>query len=114
MDGIHVLRKRKNTRLWYREIPVQSQRSIIPEDSAVVPDEDPTSDEAWERLFTDLSDEASAETSDVEIPPLPAAPTHVDIPAPAPVSETKSALPALVEQFGEDWRTVPNSAPSIL
>src|SRR4051812_27446860 len=112
MDGVHVLRKRKNTRLWYRQLPVQPQRIINPDDSADVPD-----DQAWEQLFAELSDEAASEAAGVEVtsqettlhtPTLPAAPIVIEIAAPTAVKGTQPALPALVERFGEDWRTVPN------
>jgi hypothetical protein len=123
MDGVHVLRKRNNTRLWYRQIPVKPQRIINPKDSADVPGDDHSNDEAWEQRFTDLSDEAAAEASDVEmsprvenikIPTLPAAPVVVEIRTPAPVGETRPVQLRIVEQVGEDWRTVPASAPSIM
>lgn len=130
MDGIHVLRKRKNTRLWYRQMPVLPQRTIKPAADTTDADSDQSNDEAWERLFAELSDEAiehSAVTevmvplADVEVLILPTTAVDVDVPTsapvvpatpPTPVNEKQSAKPAMSD--GDDWRTVPNAAPSIL
>lgn len=124
MDGVHVLRKRKNSRLWYRQMPVQPQRTIKPAGSTADTDEDLSNDEAWEQLFAELSDEALAESpvtelvvplADVDVLISPTATVEVEAPTPtppAPVNAKLSAQPTTSES--DDWRIVPNAAPSIL
>jgi hypothetical protein len=124
MDGVHVLRKRKNTRLWYRQMPVQPQRTIKPTASTADNDADQSKDETWEQLFGESNDPAfiDAPVVDVAVPPatsdiktLPTAPIAVEIPNPAPPAPGNQKLStAPTTPDGDGWRTVPNAAPSIL
>jgi hypothetical protein len=127
MDGVHVLRKRKNTRLWYRQMPVLPQRTIKPADDTADSDGDQSNDEAWEKLFAELGDEALEQSTvadvmvplaDVDVLILPTAAVDMEVPTSAPTVppatvKEKRAAPAAASE-SDDWRTVPNAAPSIL
>lgn len=121
MDGVHVLRKRSSSRLWYRQVPVPPQRSTKPAVAvAEVAAEESDIDDAWEKLFAELEGEASGDhvsTAPV-VAPAPVAPPQ------APIEETplnalvkiETLMPSrpTVNTDGDEWRTVPAGAPSLL
>lgn len=118
VDGVHVLRKRRRTRLWYRQLP-ESGRTV-PRDASVAPTGPLSSaiEAAWAELLSEMPDEPA--------PAMPS-PQPVAEPAPAePVPPTRrlgqpgaplaptDQTAVLRPPVADEWRVVPDGAPSLL
>jgi hypothetical protein len=118
MDGVSDLRKRHNTRLWYRRWPADA------------PEAQPTLDHEeafWAELFAAAAPEAPATPAASTEPPGPSAVTaplaasHPMSPRddhPRPRLEAPPKRDAgqtnLQSALSGDWRTVPSPSPSLL
>jgi hypothetical protein len=116
MDGVHLLRKRQHTRLWYRTMPA-SERTTPTSTAELLADVAAAADEAaWAQLLAEPWDETKLLGSDDE--------TAVDASpiASESVRQTRRlgrARPAAIPDverpaIWDEWRTVPASAPSLL
>ena len=130
MDGAPVLRKRQHTRLWYRAIPgpaAVTARPAANQSVDIAGDDDIFADEAaWAEIL--------AEPLAIAPPSAPvAAPAVVSVPAPVEsgrhvkrlgridaAAQQTAVLPSAVlapatpAPILDDWRTVPDAAPSLL
>ncbi len=118
MDGVHQLRKRPRTRLWYRAMPVTAQPSVAqPEmtSSADLLVHVATAAEAaaWDDLLAEPLPNPTLER------PAVAAPVSIEsvrqtkrLSQPEPAVESATA-PAAADD-DDEWRVVPATAPSLL
>ncbi|HEY7035654.1 MAG TPA: hypothetical protein VH482_30210 [Thermomicrobiales bacterium] len=114
MDGVHGLRKRQHTRLWYRRLSASApsaRGSAWPTSARPLSAAD---EAAWAELLAGTTDQPPQATP-------PPAPTPAE-PAPEPDRSGEPDLPlaateqtaVLRPQIAEEWRVVPTSAPSLL
>lgn len=137
MDGVHLLRKRQHTRLWYRALPATAQPATPPTELTSSTDllvhvASAAEEAAWAEL---LATEVSAP---VPAPPVAARPvvTAPVVTAPlvdesllqtrrlgqpepiakpnAPATPAPNQVTAPLAADNDDWRTVPDTAPSLL
>jgi hypothetical protein len=139
MDGVHLLRKRHHSRLWYRAMPVTVQPPIA----------QPTMASGTDLLMHVATVAEAAAWDDLLAEPMPVPPAPTPVPtvvtapvvlapvAPAPVvtapvlpesvrqtrrlgqsqpvaKETANAVAAPVAEDQDEWRVVPETAPSLM
>jgi hypothetical protein len=123
MDGAFELRKRHKTRLWFRAMPDPIRTAAVPASAVTGAEAD---EAAWAELLADPSNDP------VTVVPAPApAPAVAPVPAVAaaplasvivaPVARPSQPQPARGAATAQrraptldEWRTVPEAAPSLL
>jgi hypothetical protein len=118
MDGVHLLRKRQHTRLWYRQMPARDEPSF---GGALARPLTAAEEVAWAELLGETVDMPAAPEPTAQPPdesaPAPQGPARrarrFGRPEPSVASATdQTAVPR--PQVETEWRVVPEAAPSLL